>query len=591
MLPFYKEADIYKSKMELIADFEAECDQHIYKKSSSDNLMITSYNVHFFLPTTEDKKIDENVKFGMERLLKFCEKTGSDVILVQEALFDPNIISIFKNAGYIPYVCNTYKIGIYYFGNMILIRNNINIRKFSREIYISGYKNHKKCIVNVVIEYQNTTISIYNIHLDVWDRTGKCRLEQINKLLEKVKMDKCPNILIGGDFNAIKESDYSEEEKIALKKFYSTYTKDPFKEIEFLISKGFKDCASKYITPTVWTKQRVDFFFVNNGFTLGISNYSTHTISGSDHFPISIEIGVKNNNYKLVDPAKKLVYTITKDDGSEVILKILPIWNKYWKDAEDLLYEIGLTRSQILFGKKNASNEYIITKYLAKLVSNNISYSFVPLISAKKVDILPKDIQVVIPELDKIPNQKYYFLTETKLWECTAINRKNKDLIVFQLQWGLFIAYKLFGFIHGDILHGVINNLLCYTYKLPGKNSLIVIYKQNIWRFPIIGEELPVIVLFDFGFSNFNYKNIHINNKIPLVPIEESTSEKKWELDIQGYNLFLKKIGIKRKIPNIPLKEYYRLLDRFETYKITSAEFRKIDKSKYLLFDGNMKKF
>ena len=87
------------------------------------------------------------------------------------------------------------------------------IRKFSREIYISGYKNHQKCIVNIVIEYQNTTISIYNIHLDVWDRTGKCRLEQINKLLEKVKMDKCPNILIGGDFNAIKESDYSEEEE------------------------------------------------------------------------------------------------------------------------------------------------------------------------------------------------------------------------------------------------------------------------------------------------------------------------------------------------------------------------------------------
>jgi len=33
------------------------------------------------------------------------------------------------------------------------------------------------------------------------------------------------------------------------------------------------------------------------------------------------------------------------------------------------------------------------------------------------------------------------------------------------------------------------------------------------------------------------------------------------------------------------------LLDRFETYKISLAEFRKIDKSKYLLFDGNTKKF
>ena len=64
--------------------------------------------------------------------------------------------------------------------------------------------------------------------------------------MEKVKMDKCPNILIGGDFNAIKESDYSEEEKTALKKFYSTFTDNPFKEIEFLMGKGFRDCANRH---------------------------------------------------------------------------------------------------------------------------------------------------------------------------------------------------------------------------------------------------------------------------------------------------------------------------------------------------------
>ena len=73
--------------------------------------------------------------------------------------------------------------------------------------------------------------------------------------------------------------------------------------------------------------------------------------------------------------------------------------------------------------------------------------------------------------------------------------------------------------------------------------------------------------------------------------MEESTAEKKWELDIQGYNIFLKGIGIKRKIPNIPLKDYEKLLEKFETYKITLADFRKIDKTKYLLFDGNTKKF
>ena len=116
-------------------------------------------------------------------------------------------------------------------------------------------------------------------------------------------------------------------------------------------------------------------------------------------------------------------------------------------------------------------------------------------------------------------------------------------------------------------------------------------YKQNIWRFPIIGGELPVIVLFDYGYSNFDYKNIHIHSKIPYINIEKSSADKKWKLDIRGYNIFLDEIGIKRKIPKIPLKDYEKLLDRFETYKISLSDFRKIDKTKYLLFDGNTKKF
>jgi len=286
---------------------------------------------------------------------------------------------------------------------------------------------------------------------------------------------------------------------------------------------------------------------------------------------------------------KKLVYEFNGENPN--ILKILPIWNKYWKDAEELLYEIGLTHSQIFLGKNNARNEYIITKYLAKLVSNNISYSFVPLISAKKDDVLPKNIRKIISELDKIPNQKYYFLILQKLQECSGFNQKNTDLIVFQMQWGLFIAQKIFGFIHGDILNPPNHNLLCYTYKLPGKKFLIVRYNQNIWKFSLLNEELPVIVLYDFGFSDLDYKNIHIHNKIPYISIEESTSKKKWKLDIKGYNVFLDEIGIERKIPNIPLKNYSRLLKGFDKYKISLDEFRKIDKSKYLLFDGNTKKF
>jgi endonuclease/exonuclease/phosphatase family metal-dependent hydrolase len=589
MYSFFKEANLDKSKMELIANFDSYCNQHIYKKINSANLMITSYNVNFFSAQNKDKNLEKNVQFCLKRFLKFCKKTASDIILVQEALFNKNIISIFKNEGYNTYFCITYKIGQYYVGNMILIRNNIIIQKISREFNIFSYKKSKKCIINVIIEYQNTTISIYNINLNFWDNTEISRLEQINKLLDTLKMDKSPNILIGGDFNALKKSDYLKEERFALKKYYSAYTDNPFKEIDLFIKNDFIDCAINNIMPTVWNKQRVDFLFVNRDFFFDILNYSTHTISGSDHFPISIEIGIKKTSYHLVDPNKKLVYK--NNYNSEYILKILPIWNFYWKKSSELLYKIGLSKASIYYGIKNAWNEYTITKYISKLVSNNISYSFVPIISAKKAVILPKEIKEIIPEFEKIPNQKYYFLKQQKLQECPIFNKKNTNLIVFQMQWALFIAYKLFGFIHGDILQGKNYNLLCYTYKLPGKKFLIVRYNQNIWKFSLLNEELPVIVLYDFGFSDLDYKNIHIHNKIPKIPMEESTSEKKWELDIQGYNIFFNKIGIERKIPNISLKDYSKLLEGFDTYKISLDEYRKIDKSKYLLFDGNTKKF
>jgi len=293
--------------------------------------------------------------------------------------------------------------------------------------------------------------------------------------------------------------------------------------------------------------------------------------------------------YSLIDKYKKLVYEFS--GKNPYILKILPIWNKYWKKSHKLLHGMGLSKSQIFLGKDNALNECIITFFLAKLVLNNISYSFVPLISIKKVDILPKEINTEIHQLEKIPYQKYYLLKVKKLQECNFINKKNTDIVVFQLQWGLFIAYKLFGFIHGDILGAPNNNLLCDSYKLPGKNSLIVRHNHNIWHFPIIGEELPVIVLYDYGYSNFYYKDIQIYTKIPYKDIEKSTSEEKWILDIEGYNDFLKKFGIERKIPKIPMNDYYRLLEGFDKYKISLEEFRKIDKSKYLLFDGNTKKF
>ena len=115
-------------------------------------------------------------------------------------------------------------------------------------------------------------------------------------------------------------------------------------------------------------------------------------------------------------------------------------------------------------------------------------------------------------------------------------------------------------------------------------------YENKIWKFPINGL-LPTIIQYDFGFSDFHYKNININNKIPYLSTEDfpignnKTSQKKIELDNQGYNLILQKIGIDHKIPiNIE-----KLLDGFDKYIITQIEFDKLDNKDLILLDGNKK--
>jgi len=53
--------------------------------------------------------------------------------------------------------------------------------------------------------------------------------------------------------------------------------------------------------------------------------------------------------YSLID-LKRLIYQF--NGANPHILKILPIWNKYWKKSEKLLYKIGLSPASIKYGKK-----------------------------------------------------------------------------------------------------------------------------------------------------------------------------------------------------------------------------------------------
>ena len=263
---------------------------------------------------------------------------------------------------------------------------------------------------------------------------------------------------------------------------------------------------------------------------------------------------------------------------------------------KNILYNSNISNAVINYGQNVAYNEFTITKYMSKLVENNITFSFIKTIAAFETENIPLNHNATKKfHLLDIPNQKFYILVQPPLNECKTdiLFKKYQDLVIFQLQWSLFISFKRFQFVHGDLHYN--ENTLCTSLNLFGKNFIIFKYKNLIWKFPFNGT-LPIITMFDFEFSDFSYKNIHIFNKIPLTSLQNypmnspKTTEKKRELDIIGLNKALKTVGINKKIPQISTYYNKNLLDGFDKYKINESELTKLDKNIYFLFDGSSKK-
>ena len=210
---------------------------------------------------------------------------------------------------------------------------------------------------------------------------------------------------------------------------------------------------------------------------------------------------------------------------------------------------------------------------------------------------IPHDKQKKFHLLD-IPNQKFYILVQPHLEHCMDNQQftQNPDLIVFLLQWSLFIAFDKYKFVHGDILEGSDNSVLCHTFQFFGKQFCIVKFGNLIWKFPLIDGKIPCVIMFDFGFSEFTFRKHKINNIVPFTTPDQfplgsqKLLEEKRKQDILGLNIVLKKNGIQKQIPFVKTSDNKHLLNNFDNYKITEKQFNELDPNIYFLFDGTGKK-
>jgi endonuclease/exonuclease/phosphatase family metal-dependent hydrolase len=134
-------------------------------------------------------------------------------------------------------------------------------------------------------------LTICNTHLDVWDRTGKTRLQQVKQIeetLHKLNKHHVLPALVCGDFNTQRQQDYTPAQWSALKTKYVVETL----ALDYIQSKGAEDVLDsvqkKSSTSIPGLTRRIDFMFVFdphvqlNVYKAAIDKKADF----SDHFPV-----------------------------------------------------------------------------------------------------------------------------------------------------------------------------------------------------------------------------------------------------------------------------------------------------------------
>jgi endonuclease/exonuclease/phosphatase family metal-dependent hydrolase len=134
-------------------------------------------------------------------------------------------------------------------------------------------------------------------HLDVFDESGKTRIEQMEMILNTTNRFANDitgyniSIIVMGDFNSLRKADYNNEEWAYItalgKKRNVKVIEDVIPVIEnneFVES--FTACQ-KNIKTSVWVGRRVDYIYGKN---LNFDQTSEYKVLHSDHYPIYADI-------------------------------------------------------------------------------------------------------------------------------------------------------------------------------------------------------------------------------------------------------------------------------------------------------------
>ena len=144
-------------------------------------------------------------------------------------------------------------------------------------------------------------INIINIHLDVWDETGKTRYYEINTVVQYIQKHDLKNVILLGDFNDINLKLLPEtlisELQLNFKRRVPDVNIIPRDTFGHLYKEGFVDSYEYIKKPsplyTCWSGRKVDHILLYKPtWHLSIGNIYIHYNNYSDHLPLILDINL-----------------------------------------------------------------------------------------------------------------------------------------------------------------------------------------------------------------------------------------------------------------------------------------------------------
>lgn len=241
----------------------------IIYSTAENNTTIMSWNIHKHTNVYCEDRLDEQLDY-----IKTC---NSEIVCLQEVTKYKYV----KNKLSDSYPYSYYAKADYDLYNMIISKKPLLEPK---SYILPGIEFGKRCVIITRVNINNKQIVVANLHLDVFDKTGRTRELQADFIINLLNNFKKPIFLVG-DFNEIDPSNMLLYKLLEIR--YSDKIRGHstnYNTLNIFRKAGFKDTFSNPPNYTVWSNRRIDFILSKGYKTMIIP--SIHYINLSDHLPI-----------------------------------------------------------------------------------------------------------------------------------------------------------------------------------------------------------------------------------------------------------------------------------------------------------------